>query len=114
MQATNGLIYGTTQYGGDTAVEGGVGAVFSINAGMRPFVQPVVNAGSVGTELIILGNNLTGSSAVRFGGVPAATFKVVSSTEITATVPAGAQSGRITVKTPSGTLKSNGPFYVTP
>lgn len=113
MQATNGLIYGTTYYGGNAAISGGVGTVFSIDAGMRPFVQPVVNAGVVGTDLIILGNNLTASSAVRFGGVPAATFTVVSSTEITATVPAGAKSGRITVTTPGGTLKSNGPFYVT-
>lgn len=112
MQATNGLIYGTAYYGGDAALAGGVGTVFSVNAGMRPFVQPVVNAGKVGTELIILGNNLTGSSSVSFGGV-AATFKVVSSTEITATVPAGAKSGLITVTTPGGTLKSNGPFHVT-
>ena len=36
----------------------------------------------------------------------AATFKVVSATEITATVPSGATTGTVEVKTPSGTLDS--------
>jgi uncharacterized protein (TIGR03437 family) len=59
----------------------------------------------------ILGNNLTGSTSVTFNGVQA-TFNVVSSTEITTTVPSGATTGKVQVKTPSGTLSSNVNFRV--
>jgi len=111
MQATNGLIYGTTEYGG-TMVNGGAGVVFSVDAGMAPFVQAVINAGSVGKRVTILGNNLRGTTAVSFGGVNA-NFTVVSATEITATVPRGAQTGWITVTTPGGTLQSRNRFSVT-
>jgi hypothetical protein len=38
----------------------------------------------------------------------------VSDTYLTATVPNGATSGFITVTTPSGTLKSNKKFLITP
>jgi hypothetical protein len=41
-----------------------------------------------------------------------AKFKVVSATEITATVPAGATTGPVQVVTPGGTLSSNVPFRV--
>lgn len=69
-------------------------------------------AGKVGKKVIILGNNLTGSISVKFNG-KAATFKVVSDTEITATVPSGATTGKVSVVTPSGTLNSNPQFVVT-
>jgi hypothetical protein len=39
---------------------------------------------------------------------------VVSGTEITATVPSGAITGKVQVTTPSGTLTSNLNFLVTP
>lgn len=52
--------------------------------------------------MTILGTNLTGASAVSFNGT-AATFKVVSASEITTTVPAGASSGTVTVTTSDGT-----------
>jgi uncharacterized protein (TIGR03437 family) len=65
----------------------------------------------VGTKVIILGNKLTGSIKVTFNG-KTATFKVVSNTEITATVPTGATTGPIKVTTPSGTLTSNVNFLV--
>ena len=55
---------------------------------------------------------LTGSISVKFNG-KAATFKVVSDTEITATVPSGATTGKVSVVTPSGTLNSNPQFVVT-
>jgi uncharacterized protein (TIGR03437 family) len=51
--------------------------------------------------------------SVTFNGT-AAVFTVVSSSEITATVPTGATSGLVVVKTPAGTLKSNKRFRVTP
>jgi hypothetical protein len=67
----------------------------------------------VGAKVTILGTNLTGATKVSFGSL-AATFTVVSSTEITTTVPSGASTGNLTVVTPKGTLTSNVPFRVTP
>jgi uncharacterized protein (TIGR03437 family) len=61
----------------------------------------------------ILGSDLTGATAVSFNGT-AASFTVVSSTEIATTVPAGATSGVVKVETPSGTLSSNVKFLVLP
>jgi len=61
----------------------------------------------------ILGNNLAGATSVTFNGVPAA-FKVGANSFITATVPSGATSGKIEVRTSSGTLSSNKVFEVIP
>jgi large repetitive protein len=70
--------------------------------------------GKAGSRVDVLGNALTGATAVTFNGVPA-TFKVVSSTEITATVPTGAPTGTIKVTTKGGTkLSSNVPFLLLP
>src|SRR5262249_47261276 len=52
-------------------------------------------------------------SNVSFNGV-SATFTVVSDTFLTATVPAGATSGSVTVNTPGGKLTSNRVFRVAP
>jgi uncharacterized protein (TIGR03437 family) len=68
--------------------------------------------GKVGTRVTILGNNLTGSTNVTFNGTSAA-FTVESDTYITATVPAGATTGTVSVVTPTGTLNSNPQFVVT-
>jgi IPT/TIG domain len=62
---------------------------------------------------VILGNNLTGTSSVKFNGRDAA-FTVVSATEITTRVPTGATTGKIEVTTPSRKLSSPGAFHVTP
>jgi hypothetical protein len=67
----------------------------------------------VGSLVKILGTNLTGSTGVTFNGT-AAVFSVSASSLITATVPAGASSGKVQVITPSGTLSSNVPFQVVP
>jgi hypothetical protein len=68
-------------------------------------VKTLTTSAQVGATVIILGTNLTGATEVTFNGV-SAKFTVVSSTEITAIVPAGATSGVVTVVTPSGTLKT--------
>jgi uncharacterized repeat protein (TIGR03803 family) len=108
LQATDGTFYGTTSAGG--ANNGGT--VFSLSVGLGPFVKTVPVAGKVKANVIVLGNNLTGTTKVSFNGT-AATFTVVSDTEITATVPTGATTGKIVVTTPSGKLKSNLVFRVT-
>jgi uncharacterized repeat protein (TIGR03803 family) len=114
LQATNGNFYGTTVNGGGSSnCDGGCGTLFRLGIGLGPFVEAQPSSGTAGTGVIILGNNLTGSTAVSFNGTAAA-FTVVSDTEITATVPSGATTGFVTVATVSGTLKSNKPFQIVP
>jgi uncharacterized repeat protein (TIGR03803 family) len=109
VQATSGELYGTTEEGGVN----GKGTVFRLSVGLRPFVKTLPTSGKVGAAVEILGTNLTGASSVTFNGT-AATFTVVSKSEITTTVPTGATTGVMTVATPSGTLKGNVVFLVTP
>jgi hypothetical protein len=74
--------------------------------GLGPFVATRPKLGKVGTAVTILGTNLTGATSVSFNGTPAKIFKVVSSSEITTKVPAGATTGAVSVVTPGGTLSS--------
>lgn len=74
-------------------------------------MKPVPNIAAVGGAVRILGTNLTGATSVSFNGT-AAVFNVVSATEITTTVPAGAPTGTVKVVTPGGTLSSGVPFEV--
>ena len=69
-------------------------------------------SGPVGATVTINGTNFTGATSVKFNGVTA-TFIVNSATKITATVPTGATTGRITVTTPGGTATSTSDFTVT-
>jgi hypothetical protein len=62
----------------------------------------------------ILGSGLTGATAVTFNGVPASSLTAASDTFITATALEGANSGRVQVTTPGGTLISNEGFVVLP
>jgi hypothetical protein len=57
------------------------------------FVETRPTSGEVGTKVIILGTNLEGATSVTFNGVQAV-FKVLSSSEITTTVPKSAATGR--------------------
>ncbi len=94
---TNGTFYGFTDLGG----KAGIGTIFSLATGLRPFVGTIPTSGAVGTNVIIVGTNLTGATAVSFNGT-AARFKVVSASEITTSVPGGATSGTVTVTTSGG------------
>lgn len=107
VQNTNGYLYGTAYSGGST----GQGTIFALTPGLRAFVRPVPFIGAIGSAVKILGTSLKGAIAVNFNGT-AATFTVVSATQIIATVPAGATSGKITVVTAAGTLASNIAFEV--
>jgi uncharacterized repeat protein (TIGR03803 family) len=114
IQATNGSFYGTTDIGGTGSCGNvGCGTVFGLNVGLGRFVEPQTTSGKVGATVVILGTNLTGSTAVSFNGTAAA-FTVVSSSEIKATVPAGATTGTVKVTPLTGTLSSNVAFRVTP
>jgi hypothetical protein len=68
----------------------------------------------VGTSVVITGESLTGTSAVAFGGVAATSFTVNSDTQITASVPTGANMGLIAVSTQGGYAQSATSFTVTP
>jgi uncharacterized repeat protein (TIGR03803 family) len=109
IQSTDGNFYGTTN-GSDRAL---YGTAFRLSMGLGPFVKTQTTAGTIGTPVVILGTDLTGASGVSFNGV-AASFTVLSASEITAIVPTGATTGTVQVNTPNGTLNSNVPFRVTP
>src|SRR4030095_17063996 len=89
--ATTGPIKVTTPGGTATSatnftVAGGAFAITSFN--------PM--SGVIGTSVVITGVGFTGVHRVRFNGT-SATFTVKSNTQITATVPAGATTGPISV-----------------
>jgi len=107
VQDTNGTFYGTTELGGANRE----GTVFSLSVGLGPFVETQTTSGKVGAAVKILGTELTGATSVSFNGT-VAVFKVVSKSLITTTVPEGATTGTVKVKTPHGTLKSNVVFRV--
>jgi glucose/arabinose dehydrogenase len=69
-------------------------------------------SGPTGTVVGVDGANFGGATSVSFNG-RAAAFTVDSPAHITATVPDGAQSGRVSVTTPAGTATSATNFTVT-
>jgi polyvinyl alcohol dehydrogenase (cytochrome) len=75
------------------------------------FAPPPPTVGSVapnsgptagGTSVTITGTNFTGATAVKFGTAPAATFTVISTTQIAATSPPGSGTVDVTVTTAGG------------
>ncbi len=69
-------------------------------------------SGPVGTPVVITGMSLTQTTSVTFGGVKATKFTVNSDTQVTATVPAGAKTGKIKVFTKGGSSIAPGTFTV--
>jgi uncharacterized repeat protein (TIGR03803 family) len=78
------------------------------------FTSFIPTSGPVGTEVTITGVSLTQTTKVTFGGVKATTFTVNSDTQVTATVPATAVTGKIAITTAGGTAASVTNFAVTP
>lgn len=111
VQDTNGDFYGTTQGGGANGCC--YGTVFRLSVGLDAFLETRPVIGTAGEAVTILGSNLTSATSVTFIGV-AAEFTVVSASEISTTVPAGATTGKVQVMTPSGKLSSNMAFEVVP
>ncbi len=70
-------------------------------------------SGAPGTSVTINGCGFTGATAVTFAGTSAA-YSVNSDTQITATVPSGAISGKIAVTTPTKTVNGPGKFIIPP
>ncbi len=70
-------------------------------------------SGAAGTIVMIAGSNFTGTNGVAFNGTPATSFTVNSNTQIVATVPAGAETGKIIITTPTSAGISASDFVVT-
>jgi uncharacterized repeat protein (TIGR03803 family) len=105
VQGTDGSFYSIAHGTSTTA------PIYKLDTGLPPFVKTLPVSGRANATVIILGNNLTGTTEVAFNGATA-TYKVVSNTEISAKVPPGASTGNVTVTTPTRTLKSNVAFTV--
>ncbi|MDZ7344934.1 MAG: IPT/TIG domain-containing protein, partial [candidate division KSB1 bacterium] len=69
--------------------------------------------GPVGTSVTITGGNFVGVTSVAFNGVAATSFTVDSNTQLRATVPAGANTGKISVTNTAGTAVSANDFILT-
>jgi hypothetical protein len=67
--------------------------------GLAPASGPTAG----GTIVTITGTNISGATAVRFGGSAAVWFNVMSATSITAKAPAGSNTVDVTVTTTFGT-----------
>jgi hypothetical protein len=85
--------------------------------GYREAAKPEVHnlmpeSGPVDTTVHIMGSNLSAATKVLFGGSRGASFKVLSDSEIEATVPSGALPGPIEIETPAGTVRSSSSFVV--
>jgi C1A family cysteine protease len=90
-------------------------AYVSTPASAAPTITGITpTSAPVGTVVTLTGTDLAGATAVSFHGTATPTFDVVNATQITATVPAGATSGPITVTTPGGIGVSVASLTVTP
>lgn len=82
---------------------------FSVLPDLLSFSPP---SGSVGTQVVITGTSLLQTTTVTIGGAKATSFTVNSDTQVTATVPAGAKTGKITIATKGGKATSAKKFTV--
>lgn len=127
LQHTNGLLYGDTFtggdlncfttifYGGQPVIVAGCGVVFSVDIGAEPFVKLMTTSGHELTSAVeILGQGFSSSSLVEFGGVAATKVTLTGTTYMSATVPAGALTGAVTVTTGATKLTSPQTFKVLP
>lgn len=112
FEATDGTLYGTTRNGGESNDnEVDLGTVFALSVGLPPFIETQPTAGTLGSAVRILGDNLTGATQVLFNNQPAQ-FKVVSASEIITAVPSGAATGIVEVVTQAGAIGTNVNFIV--
>ena len=118
VQDTNGDLYGSTRFGGIGDCNAGgpppdnCGTIFRL-VGLGPFASLTPRTGKQGASIEIFGQGFSSASVVKFDGVAAAST-TRESTFISATVPAGALTGKVTVTTGATTLTSNTAFLVTP
>jgi len=107
--ATTGKITITTPAGVATSATN-----FTVTASAPTVTSFTPTSGPVGKLITITGTSFTGATYVKFNGTASPTISVKSATSITAVVPNGATTGKISVTTPAGTGLSAGNFTVTP
>jgi hypothetical protein len=83
-------------------------AIYKITPTYKSFTPP---SGPVGTVVTFNGTGLTQTTKVTIDKI-SASFTVVSDSEITATVPAGAATGKIVVTTKGGSVTGSTNFTV--
>jgi len=112
------LAAGTTYYYRVQAVSGSGSSAYSSEAWATTLsAAPTItglnpSSGNPGTVVTITGTNLSEASSVRFNVTTASEFTVNSPSQIVATVPAGATTGRVSVTTPAGSATSASNFVV--
>jgi hypothetical protein len=109
--AGTGPISVTTGNGTGTS---GSNFTVTVGGGSPPTVTSFSpTSGPVGTSVAITGTNFSGVISVQFNGKSATSYIANSSTKITASVPSGATTGKISVSTGAGTATSASSFTVT-
>jgi len=118
IQAADGTFVGTTELGG--TISGGSnefadGTVWTLDAGL-PAPPPAITllnstSGSVGSTVLINGKNFVSTTAVSFNGVNAS-FQVLNTQFVSATIPAGATTGPVTVTNAGGKATSTQTFTI--
>lgn len=114
----SGLVSGTTYFYRVAANTAGGASGYSNEAsaatmaGLPQITSISPTSGRSGTLVTINGANLNGTTSVRFNAVNASGFTVVSPTQVTATVPAGAGTGYVSLSTATGTASSSEVFTV--
>lgn len=103
--ATSGFVTVTTPSGRLTSNK-----PFRVTPQLLSFDPP---SGPVGTQVTITGVSLTQTKGVGFGNRVPAQFTVNSDTQVTATVPLGAKTGKVGIETKGGVAVSQGTFTVT-
>jgi hypothetical protein len=97
----------------DTALEPGGNLITRQKYKIIPTISGInPTSGTVGTSVVITGMSLSQATVVTIGGVKAASFTKNSDTQVTATVPTGAITGKIKVTTLGGNATSAATFTV--
>ena len=91
---------------------GSISGGWSLDITVAEITSFTPDAGKVGDTVTLTGVGFSGATAMKFGSTPVATFTVDSDTQITATVPAGASTGPVSVTTPLGVLTRSSSFVV--
>jgi len=111
VQGSDGIVYGTALSYGTT----GGGTIFALDAGLPKPAPRVLQfsptSGTVGTKVRIWGQNLL-SASVEFNGMAAKEAYSSGPNYAWATVPKGAKTGPIEVRTPGGTATTRASFAV--
>jgi hypothetical protein len=117
VAASDNFMTATVTAGGttatDTVLEPGGNLLTPQKFKVIPTISSISpTSGPVGTSVVITGMSLTQTTSVTFGGVKATSFTVNSNTQVTATVPTGAKTGKVAAKTAGGSATSAATFTV--